>query len=95
MFQWTFRHCRIPGNEKVDSLAKHGCDLPQPSGSLSCRQSFSNISRSVGNYIRRIPENDARGKIWETLIHSPVLMGLPRQRFSAVCRTLTGLYFLQ
>ncbi|GFU84528.1 uncharacterized protein TNCV_3915591 [Trichonephila clavipes] len=37
----------------------------------------------------------ARGKIWETLLHSPVSMGLPRQVFSAVFRTLTGRLFLQ
>ncbi|GFT19744.1 hypothetical protein TNCV_594261 [Trichonephila clavipes] len=71
-------------NDKTDSLVKLGCNLPQPSGSLSCRQSFSNISRFVGKYIRRIQENHAKGKIWETLFHSPVPMAHPRQAFSAL-----------
>ncbi|GFX55998.1 hypothetical protein TNCV_1953181 [Trichonephila clavipes] len=80
---------------KRRTLAKPDCNLPQPSGSLSCKQPFSNIFRSVGKYIFRIQEKEARGKIWETLLHSPVPMGLPRQVFSAVFRTLTGRLFLQ
>ncbi|GFW29356.1 hypothetical protein TNCV_742981 [Trichonephila clavipes] len=48
---------------------------------------------SVGNYIHRIQENEAREKIWEAPLHSPVLMGLPGQVFSAVFRTLTGSWF--
>ncbi|GFU52981.1 uncharacterized protein TNCV_1142721 [Trichonephila clavipes] len=36
-----------------------------------------------------------QGKIWETLLHSPVPMGLPRQVFSPVFRTLTCHDFLQ
>ncbi|GFT55557.1 uncharacterized protein TNCV_3320711 [Trichonephila clavipes] len=79
---------------KKRTLAKHGCYLPQPSVSLSCRQSVSNISRSAGKYICRIQENDARGKVWETLLHSPVPMGLPRKVFSAVFRALTSHDFL-
>ncbi|GFW35570.1 uncharacterized protein TNCV_2462121 [Trichonephila clavipes] len=70
-------------------------EVKEPSRSLSCRQSFSNISRFVGKYIRQIQENDARGKIWETLLHSPVPMGHSRQVFSAVFRTLPGHDFLQ
>ncbi|GFU61826.1 uncharacterized protein TNCV_4564711 [Trichonephila clavipes] len=74
----------------MDSLTKHGCNHPQPSGTLSCSQSFSNISRSVEKYIRRIQENGARGQIWETLLYSPVQLDLSRQIFSAVFSTLTG-----
>ncbi|GFT58442.1 uncharacterized protein TNCV_2119361 [Trichonephila clavipes] len=45
IFQWIPSHCGIPGNKKANSLAKHGCNLPLPSVSLSCKQSISNISR--------------------------------------------------
>ncbi|GFY30425.1 hypothetical protein TNCV_4066751 [Trichonephila clavipes] len=74
-----------------NSLAKHDCSFPQPSGGLLCRQSFSNFSRSGGKYIRRIQENDARRNIWEI----PVPMGLPRSVSSAVFRTFTSHDFLQ
>ncbi|GFV97411.1 DNA polymerase zeta catalytic subunit [Trichonephila clavipes] len=56
---WTIIFQWIPGSEKADFLAKHGCNLPWTSGSLSCRQSFSNISRSIGKYIYLIQENEA------------------------------------
>ncbi|GFU08328.1 RNase H domain-containing protein [Trichonephila clavipes] len=95
VFEWILSHCGILDNEKADSLAKHGCNLPQPFGGLSCRQSFSNISRSVKKYIHRIQENDAREKIFETLLHSLVPMGHPRQIFSAIFRTFTSHDFPQ
>ncbi|GFY14756.1 uncharacterized protein TNCV_647991 [Trichonephila clavipes] len=38
-------------------------------------------------------ENDAKGKIWDTLLHNPVPINIPRQIFSANFRTLTGHYF--
>ncbi|GFS83568.1 transposable element Tc1 transposase [Trichonephila clavipes] len=57
--------------------------------------SFPNISRYMGKYIHRIQEDDTRGEIWETLLHSLVSMGLPRQVFSAILRALTAHDFLQ
>ncbi|GFV68320.1 hypothetical protein TNCV_2203511 [Trichonephila clavipes] len=87
-------HCGIPSNKKADSLAQNGFNLSQSSGGLSCRQSFSNIFRSVRKYIRQIQEDNASGKIWEALLHSLVPMHPPRQGFSAVFKTSTGHDFL-
>ncbi|GFX46124.1 WD repeat-containing protein 44 [Trichonephila clavipes] len=84
-------HCGIPGNKKEDSLAKHGCSLAQLSGGLSYSQSFSNISRSMGKYIRQIQEDYA---IWGTMFCSPAPIDLPRQIFFAIFKTLTGYDFL-
>ncbi|GFX48254.1 uncharacterized protein TNCV_2920711 [Trichonephila clavipes] len=70
-------------------------DTMQLSGSLSCIQSFSNIYIYVEKYIRRIQENNTRGKIWETQLYNPVPMGLLRQVSSAILRTLTGVDFLR
>ncbi|GFX20516.1 hypothetical protein TNCV_3488731 [Trichonephila clavipes] len=84
---YTTDHCGIPGNEKADSLVKNDCNLPQPFDGLSCRKPFSQI---LIKYIRRIQEDDAMRKFWETLLRSPVPMGLSRQVFSVVFGTLTG-----
>ncbi|GFW33648.1 uncharacterized protein TNCV_2211801 [Trichonephila clavipes] len=48
----------------------------------------------MGKYVRQIQEDNAKGKIWETLLHSPVPMNIPKQIF-AIFRTLTGHDFLQ
>ncbi|GFT44758.1 uncharacterized protein TNCV_2845401 [Trichonephila clavipes] len=46
-------------------------------------------------FLGLIQDNEARGKIWETLLHSPLPLILPGQDFSAVLRTLTSHSFLQ
>ncbi|GFU31792.1 hypothetical protein TNCV_1176581 [Trichonephila clavipes] len=48
-----------------------------------------------GKPIRRTQENDAKGKIWETLLHNRKLMNLSKQIFYASFRTLTGYGYLK
>ena len=38
VLQWIPAHCGIPGNEKADSLARAGSDLPQPQVNLSYQE---------------------------------------------------------
>ncbi|GFW30995.1 hypothetical protein TNCV_2940951 [Trichonephila clavipes] len=60
-----------------------------PSLVTACHaDSLLQITPDLVKYIRRIQENDARGKIWGTLLCSPVPMGLPRWDLSAVFKTL-------
>ncbi|GFV93947.1 hypothetical protein TNCV_3573001 [Trichonephila clavipes] len=55
---------------------------------------WQNIAAIPHSLLVACYEDDARRKIWETLLHSLDPMGLPRQVFS-VFRTLTGHDFLQ
>ncbi|GBM47590.1 hypothetical protein AVEN_77030-1 [Araneus ventricosus] len=82
LFQWIPNHCDIPGAERADSLAKHGCSLPQHHIDIKRDQAYSTIIRSATKFIRRAQEIDAKGKIWEILLHNPVTMDLPRLIFT-------------
>ncbi|GBL72288.1 hypothetical protein AVEN_115247-1 [Araneus ventricosus] len=79
----------------ADSLAKHGCSLPQHPIDLPYDQAYSTTLRSARKFIRRAQEIDAKGKIWESLLHDPVSMDLPRLIFTANFRILNGYDCLQ
>ncbi|GBM66456.1 hypothetical protein AVEN_146285-1 [Araneus ventricosus] len=95
LFQWMPSHSDIPRNERADSLAKHGCSLPQHPIDLSCDQAYSTMVRSARKFIRKAQEIDAKGKIWESLLHDPVPMDVPRLFFTANFRILNGHDYLQ
>ncbi|GBO32781.1 hypothetical protein AVEN_41369-1 [Araneus ventricosus] len=84
LFQWIPSHCDIPGNERADLPAKHGSNLPQHPTDLPCDQAYSTIVRSASKFIRRAQEIDAKDKIWESLLHGPVPMHLPRLIFRPI-----------
>ncbi|GBO05991.1 hypothetical protein AVEN_172117-1 [Araneus ventricosus] len=62
---------------------------------LSYDQAYSTIVRSARKFIRKAQEIDAKGKIWESLLHDPVPMELPRLIFTANFRILNGHDYLQ
>ncbi|GBL84831.1 hypothetical protein AVEN_93859-1 [Araneus ventricosus] len=68
--------------------SQHPIDLPYD-------QAYSTIVRSARKFIRKAQEIHAKGKIWESLLHDPVPMDLPRLIFRTNFRILNGHDYLQ